>query len=67
MDLIVAGTDDIVCMIEGECLEVSEDDLLDAIEFGHGWIKQLNQLQRDLVAARPAARRSGSSSRPRPT
>ncbi len=51
MDLIVAGTDDIVCMIEGECLEVSEDRLLDAIEFGHGWIKQLNKLQRDLVAA----------------
>jgi len=51
MDLIVAGTDDIVCMIEGECLEVSEDALLDAIEFGHDWIKKLNQLQRDLVAA----------------
>ena len=51
LDLIVAGTDDIVCMIEGECLEVGEDALLDAIEFGHGWIKQLNQLQRDLVAA----------------
>ena len=33
MDLIVAGTDDIVCMIEGECLEVPEDTLLDAIEF----------------------------------
>jgi len=51
MDLIVAGTDDIVCMIEGECLEVPEDDLLDAIEFGHDWIRKLNQLQRDLVAA----------------
>ena len=25
LDLIVAGTDDIVCMIEGECLEVEED------------------------------------------
>jgi polyribonucleotide nucleotidyltransferase len=50
MDLIVAGTDDIVCMIEGECLEVSEDALLDAIEFGHDWIKKLNALQRELVA-----------------
>lgn len=49
MDLIVAGTDAIVCMIEGECLEVSEDSLLDAIEFGHGWIKKLNALQRELV------------------
>ena len=50
LDLIVAGTDDIVCMIEGECLEVDENALLDAIEFGHGWIKQLNALQRELVA-----------------
>jgi polyribonucleotide nucleotidyltransferase len=51
MDLVVAGTDDIVCMIEGECLEVGEDRLLDAIEFAHGWIKQLNALQRQLLAA----------------
>ena len=49
MDLIVAGTDDIVCMIEGECLEVPEDRLLDAIEFAHGWIRKLNALQRELL------------------
>ncbi|PID78984.1 polyribonucleotide nucleotidyltransferase [bacterium DOLZORAL124_64_63] len=49
MDLVVAGTDDIVCMIEGECLEVSEDRLLDAIEFAHVWIKKLNNLQRELI------------------
>ncbi|MBK7701637.1 MAG: polyribonucleotide nucleotidyltransferase [bacterium] len=50
MDLVVAGTDDIVCMIEGSCSEVSEDRLLDAIDFAHGWIRQLNALQRELVA-----------------
>ena len=49
MDLVVAGTDDVVCMIEGECLEVPEDRLLDAIEFAHGWIKKLNNLQRQLL------------------
>jgi len=51
MDLVVAGTDEIVCMIEGECLEVSEDTLLNAIEFGHDWIRKLNALQRELLAA----------------
>ncbi len=51
MDLIVAGTDDIVCMIEGECLEVPEERLLDAIEFAHDWIRKLNALQRELLAA----------------
>jgi len=49
LDLIVAGTDDIVCMIEGDCLEVAEDILLDAIEFGHGWVRKLNGLQRELL------------------
>jgi len=51
MDLVVAGTDDIVCMIEGECEEIGEDKLLDAIEFAHEWIRKLNALQRELVAA----------------
>ncbi|MEN8007068.1 MAG: polyribonucleotide nucleotidyltransferase, partial [Candidatus Krumholzibacteriota bacterium] len=50
MDLIVAGTDDIVGMIEGECLEVPEERLLDAIEFAQGWIRKLNALQRELLA-----------------
>lgn len=50
MDLVVAGTDDIVVMIEGECGEVSEDRLLDAIDHAHGWIRQLNALQRQLAA-----------------
>ncbi|MFH1844207.1 MAG: polyribonucleotide nucleotidyltransferase, partial [bacterium] len=43
------GTDDIVCMIEGECNEISEERLLDAIDFAHGWIRKLNGLQRELV------------------
>ena len=51
MDLIVAGTDDIIGMIEGECLEVPEERLLDAIEFAQVWIRKLNTLQRELLAA----------------
>ncbi len=54
MDLVVAGTDDIVCMIEGECEEISEDRLLDAIEFAHEWIRKLNGLQRQLLELVPA-------------
>ncbi len=49
MDLVVAGTDEIVCMIEGECKEVPEDRLMDAIEFAHEWIRKLNGLQRELL------------------
>jgi len=50
MDLVVAGTDDIICMIEGSCQEIGEERLLDAVEFAHEWIRKLNGLQRDLVA-----------------
>ena len=49
MDLVVAGTDEFVGMIEGECEEISEDRLMDAIEFAHNWIRKLNALQRELV------------------
>ncbi len=49
LDLVVAGTDEFVCMIEGECQEVPEDRLLDAVDFAHGWIKKLNDLQRELI------------------
>jgi polyribonucleotide nucleotidyltransferase len=49
MDLVVAGTDEMVGMIEGECKEISEERLLDAIDFAHGHIRRLNALQRQLV------------------
>jgi polyribonucleotide nucleotidyltransferase len=50
MDVIVAGTDDAVMMVEGGCKEVSEEDMLAAVRFGHGEIKRFNTMQRDLVA-----------------
>jgi polyribonucleotide nucleotidyltransferase len=49
MDLIVAGTDDMILMIEGSCEEISEKELLDAIEFAHDNIRELNAMQRQLV------------------
>jgi polyribonucleotide nucleotidyltransferase len=49
MDLIVAGTDDMILMIEGSCEEISEKELLDAIEFAHDNIRALNAMQRQLV------------------
>ncbi len=50
LNLVVAGTDEFVGMIEGECKEISEQKLLDAIDFAHGWIRKLNDLQRELIA-----------------
>ena len=50
MDLVVAGTKDFVNMVEGECREVSEQDILSALQFGHERIKQIVALQEELKA-----------------
>lgn len=50
MDIIIAGTDDAVLMVEGGCKEVSEQDMLAAVRFGHEEIKRINALQRELVS-----------------
>lgn len=50
IDLVVAGTKEFVNMVEGECREVSERDLLSALEFGHERIKLIVKLQEDLRA-----------------
>jgi polyribonucleotide nucleotidyltransferase len=50
MDLVVAGTREFVNMMEGECREVSEGDLLSALQFGHEKIKQIVGLQEELKA-----------------
>ncbi len=49
LDLIVAGSDDMIVMIEGSCEEISESELLDAVEFAHENIREQNALQRKLV------------------
>ncbi|MCI0452140.1 MAG: polyribonucleotide nucleotidyltransferase [Candidatus Latescibacteria bacterium] len=50
LDVIIAGTDTGVMMVEGGCSEVSEEDMLAAVRFGHEEIKRLNALQRELVS-----------------
>jgi polyribonucleotide nucleotidyltransferase len=50
LDVVVAGTDDAVMMVEGGGREVNEQDMLAAVKFGHGVIRDLNSLQRELVA-----------------
>ncbi len=49
MDVTVAGTDDSIVMVEGEAKEISEQDMLVALEFAHGHIKRLCALQRELL------------------
>jgi polyribonucleotide nucleotidyltransferase len=48
MDLVVAGTDDSIVMVEGEAKEVSETDLLNAIKLAHENIKLICKIQFEL-------------------
>ena len=50
MEITVAGTDTAIMMVEGSSKEISEEDFLAAMEFAHEHIRQLNDLQRQLVA-----------------
>ncbi len=50
IDIVVAGSDKAVLMVEGGAKEVSEEDMVRAISFGHEHVKKLNALQRELVA-----------------
>ncbi len=50
IDLMVAGTMDSVVMVEGEMLEVSEAEMLEAIKVAHEAIRTQCQAQNDLAA-----------------
>jgi polyribonucleotide nucleotidyltransferase len=50
LDLIVAGTDDAILMVEAGANEITEPELLDALEIAHDEIKKLCAAQRELAA-----------------
>jgi polyribonucleotide nucleotidyltransferase len=50
MNLIIAGSNDAIVMVESGSLEVSEDTVADALEFGHGEIKKIIAAIKDLGA-----------------
>ncbi len=50
LDLVVAGSDDSIVMVEGEMKEVSEAEMIQALEVAHAAIKQQCQAQRELAS-----------------
>ena len=48
LNLIVAGTEDAVLMVEGESQEISEIDLLEALDIAHQEIKRICAVQNEL-------------------
>ncbi len=49
MDLIVAGKEDALVMVEGEAHEISEEDMIDALDEAHKSIRSLCRGQHQLV------------------
>src|SRR3989442_976208 len=50
LEIVVAGTEEGVLMVEAGAKEVSEDKMLEAIAFGHEQCKQLARMQKELAA-----------------
>lgn len=49
IDLTVAGTKDAINMVEAGSKEVSEDDMLEALMFGHEAVKELCEFQESII------------------
>ena len=49
MDIVVAGTDESIVMVEGASVEISEDDLVAALGVAHEAIRELIAIQHELV------------------
>ena len=50
IDLTVAGTKEAINMVESGSKEVSEEDMLDALMFGHEAVKELCEFQEKIIA-----------------
>ena len=51
IDLTVAGTKDAINMVEAGAREASEDDMLEALMFGHEAIKKLIAFEEEVISA----------------
>jgi polyribonucleotide nucleotidyltransferase len=49
MDIVVAGSEDSIVMVEGAALEISEEEFVEVLNVAHPAIKELIGFQRELV------------------
>ncbi|MGH7335420.1 MAG: polyribonucleotide nucleotidyltransferase [Candidatus Rokuibacteriota bacterium] len=49
LDLVIAGTEEAVLMVESGAKEVAEETMLEAIAFGHAACQKLARAQRELI------------------
>jgi polyribonucleotide nucleotidyltransferase len=50
LELVMAGSEDSILMVEGESREIPEQDLINALEFGHKHIRQIIELEKEIIS-----------------
>jgi polyribonucleotide nucleotidyltransferase len=66
LDLVVAGSADSIAMVEGGALEVTEEDLVEALAFAQRGIAELVASQQELIAKAARPKMSWSADAPAP-
>ena len=66
LNLIVAGTDEAIVMVEAGAQEVSEEQMVQALDFGHGEIRRIIAVIRELQARLNIPKRVFEPSEPDP-
>jgi len=49
IEIVIAGTENNVIMVEGEAKEISEEEMVEALKFGHNEIKKVILIQQELI------------------
>jgi len=50
LELVIAGTEEAILMVESGGREISEEQMLEALAFGHEQCRQLARIQKELIA-----------------
>jgi polyribonucleotide nucleotidyltransferase len=50
LELVIAGSEDSIIMVEGESKEISEQDMIAALEFGHQHLKKIIELEKEIIS-----------------
>jgi len=58
MDIVVAGSNDSIMMVEGGAIEISEADTLEALNVAQGGIRELVKIQEEMLSENRAAKMS---------
>jgi polyribonucleotide nucleotidyltransferase len=49
LELVIAGTEDSIIMVEGEAHEINETEMIEALTFGHQYIRQIIELEKEMI------------------